>query len=69
MPQDANASRGAPAPPSRRALALGLALGLGVLLVVIPALRLALPTTALPPPLRCRPSIKTQRLLHSGWPS
>ncbi len=51
MPHEANASPGAPAPPFAGVLALGLALGLGAMLVVIPALRLALPTTVLPPPL------------------
>ena len=51
IPQDANASPGAPAPPVAGVLALGLALGLGAMLVVIPALRLALPATALPAPL------------------
>ncbi len=47
MPQDANASPGAPAPPVAGVLALGLTLGLGAMLVVIPALRLALPPTEL----------------------
>ena len=45
MPQDATATPAAPAPPFAGVLALGLALGLGGMLVVIPALRLALPTT------------------------
>ena len=47
MPQDATATPAAPAPPFAGVLALGLALGLGAMLVVIPALRLALPTTEL----------------------
>ena len=51
MPGDRDASPEAAAPPFAGALALGVALGLGAMLVVIPALRLSLPTVVLPAPL------------------